>query len=68
MDPPRPTIRLPPSLNRDLHPLAEEVARARGRSPMSAPAISAFDVASKLAAAPEEAGVPYAIGGAIAIG
>ena len=35
---------------------------------MSPPAISAFAVASKLAAALEEAGVPYAIGGAIALG
>ena len=67
LDPPRAPIHLPPSLNRELPPLPEEVAWARGRSPMSAPAISAFDVAAKLAAAIEEVGVPYAIGDDIAV-
>lgn len=35
---------------------------------MTVPLVSAFDVASKLAAALDAAGVPYAIGGAIALG
>ena len=41
MDPPRAPIRLPPSLNRELHPLAEEVAWARGLAPEQRLAVTA---------------------------